>query len=297
METETIEQTPPSSASGWGLLWRILILIVVLMLGWWLSRKVVPRPAVGIIKLEGDIYSFTADYLIAQVEKVREMPQVKAVVFVIDSPGGGVVSTQKIFLAVQSLRAEMPVVGVIGSWAASGGYYSAMAADPIYAMPSSTVGNVGVWGYFPYEYAVNDLVLASGPFKLSATNPEEFSREIEGIKREFLETVTSQRGDRLTMADDEITQGLAYAGREAVMLGLIDAIGTQADAIAEAAAQAKIINYEVIDIEAIIYEEIYGDLYYYQADPWVGAADPVTRERNLPPGIYLLYDVRLGGEK
>jgi hypothetical protein len=32
-----------------------------------------------------------------------------------------------------------------------------------------------------------------------------------------------------------------------------------------------------------------------ELEPWVGAADPITGKRVLPPGAYLLYDMQLGG--
>jgi protease-4 len=218
----------------------------------------------------------------------------------LDTPGGEVVATQNIYLELQGLRREMPVVGSIDTVAASGGYYAAMAADPIYARPSSSVGNVGVWSIVPDDLAVNDEIIASGPFKLTGSNREEFMRELEGIKREFLNTVSSQRGERLNITPEELSQGLIYSGREAARLGLIDHVGSNDEAIAEAARQAHIKNYTTIDLSIAAYQkllEAYG--YSYLEEPeleaWIGAADPLTGERTLPYGIYLLYDARLRG--
>jgi protease-4 len=261
-----------------------------------MAREFVPQPAVGIIYLYDDIWYRSADLVIAQINEARKDSNIKAVVLMLDSPGGTVTDTQVIYLELLSLRQEMPIVSSIDSIAASGGFYVAMATDPIFAKPSSTVGNVGVWGYIPLDLAVNEVILASGPFKLTASNEAEFLREIEGIKQEFLETVFSQRGEEnLKITREKLSQGLAYSGRQAKNLGLIDHLGSQNDAISEAAKLAGIAHYEVVDLyfRAILedsrkWDELYQDL-------WVSAADPVSGIRTLPPGAYLLYDVRLGG--
>jgi ClpP class serine protease len=129
---------------------------------------------------------------------------------------------------------------------------------------------------------------------LSGSNRDEFLREIEGIKQEFIATVTSQRGDRLLITPVDLSQGLLYPGREAMSLGLVDRLGTLSDAIAEAAQQAGIARYDVIDLEATVADA------YMQGEslalhPWTGAADPATGKRTVPPGIYLLYDISLRG--
>ncbi len=269
--------------------------VAPLLIGIWLAQALVPQPAVGIIRLSGDIYAESADYVMLQVEEAREDPKIQAVVVQLDSPGGEVAATQELYLGLQGLRRQMPVVGSMESIAASGAYYAAMATDPIYAKPSSTVGNVGVWGYIPPDLGVNEVILASGPFKLTASNRDEFLRSIEEIKLEFLETVFSQRGERMDISRVGLSNGLAYSGREARRLGLIDYLGSESDAVAAAAQQAGIAHYQVVDLEERVYQELVEQYGKRSMEPWVGAADPVTGERVLPPGVYLLYDMQLGG--
>lgn len=274
------------------LLWGVAPLLV----GWLLAVRLVPQPAVGIIRLDFDISSLSAEFVMLQIDEARADPRVKAVVLQLNSPGGEIAATQSLYVELQSLRREMPVVTSIESIAASGGYYVAMATDPVYAKPSSTVGNVGMWGFIPPDLGVNDVILASGPFKVTASNRAEFLREIEGIKQEFLAAVFNARDDRLNISAVDLSQGLAYQGREALHLGLIDHLGSRSDAIATAAELAGIANYEVIDLEACVIEQYFGDNDSASLpEAWIGAADPVTGRRTLPPGIYLLYDVRLGG--
>ncbi len=285
---------------GTVLFWAVLCALAVAA-SWSLATRLIPRPAVGLVRINLDIWATGSDYdfgstelVMAEIEAARQDPRIKAVVVLLNSPGGEVVASQTLYLELQALRREMPVVGCIETMAASGAYYAAMGTAPLYARPSSSVGNVGVWGYVPSELAVNDVILASGPFKLTGSNRDEFLREIEGIKREFLATVSSQRGQRLALSPVELSQGLLYPGREALRLGLVDALGSQSDAVAEAARQAGIANYTVIDLEAqIIDRYLVSDSGFIK--PWVGAADPKSGERALPPGIYALYDMRLRG--
>ena len=291
--------TPRPRKISWLRIIFFLLLCVILPLagGFFISRRVIPSTAVGIIRLNTEIYGFSAEFINQQIAEARANSRIRAVVVQIDSPGGEVTATQTIFLELQKLRHEMPVVGSIDSIAASGAFYAAMATDPVYAKPSSTVGNVGVWGYFPSELGVNDVVLASGPFKLTASNTAEFLRGIDSIKREFLATVISQRGTRLKISDIDLSQGLAYSGRESLDLGLIDAIGSQTESIEIAAKQAGITHYTIIDLEAEVINKYYSDYNPLLSNLWIAKADPLTGKRELPPGAYLLYDARIGSTR
>jgi ClpP class serine protease len=144
----------------------------------------------------------------------------------------------------------------------------------------------------PTEPMVNDVILASGPYKLSAMDRDQVVRDVEAIKQEFLATVTSQRGDRLQISPTELSQGLIYQGRLAQQLGLIDRLGGRDDAINMAAEQAGITHYRVVDLLAEVIDQFISEG-EPQVRTWVGAPDPLTSRRVLPPGIYLLYNVQL----
>ena len=69
----------------------------------------------------------------------------------INSPGGVVAPSQSIYRELTRLNAEdsVPVIAAIGGVGASGGYYVALAADSIFAMPGSITGSIGVIMEFP----------------------------------------------------------------------------------------------------------------------------------------------------
>jgi protease IV len=296
--TTSAPSSKPRKISWLGLaIYTLFGLILPLAGGFLVSRRVIPAPAVGVIHLDTEIYGTSAEFINEQIAEARANPRIKAVVVKIDSPGGEVTATQNIFLELLKLRGEMPVVGSIDSTAASGAFYVAMATNPVYAKPSSTVGNVGVWGYFPSEIGVNDVILASGPFKLTASNTAEFLRGIDSIKQEFLATVISQRGARLKISEVDLAQGLAYSGRESLSFGLIDNLGSQTEAVEYAAEKAGIRHYQVVDLETLVVTKYYSESNPLLSNPWIAKADPLTGQRDLPPGAYLLYDARLGSTR
>src|SRR5688500_522372 len=106
-------------------------------------------PRVAIVELEGLIAE--TDDLVRELRQHRDNPSVRAVVIRINSPGGVVAPTQEVYDALLRVReAGKPVVASLGSVAASGGYYVAVAADQIYANPGSLTGRseerrVGKW--------------------------------------------------------------------------------------------------------------------------------------------------------
>jgi protease-4 len=236
----------------------LLFVVTPLVAGWFIAQALLPQPQVAIIGVRWEIFSDSTAVLMAEIEAAREDPNIKAVVVQLNSPGGSSTDGQALHLELRKLRQEKPVVGSVDLMAASAGYRIATATDPLYAKPGSLIGNVGTIGRFPSSQPIDDFILSTGPFKLSADNTEEFVRRMEENKQEFLATVLAGRGDRLTLSPEELSQGLLYSGRQAQRLGLIDQIGSQTEAIEKAAELAGIRNYEVVSLEAAAIEKVFG---------------------------------------
>ena len=87
------------------------------------------------------------DTVAAALRKAVEDPRVKAVLFRVDSPGGSYVASDTVRREVQRAREQgKPVIVSMGTYAASGGYFVAMAADKIVAQPGTLTGSIGVYG-------------------------------------------------------------------------------------------------------------------------------------------------------
>jgi protease-4 len=102
------------------------------------SAKIAVIPIEGII--DGDMSAFARDAVDHALDKNFD-----AVILRVDSPGGGVASSDRIWYEVERLKkAGVPVVASYGGVAASGGYYVSCGADYIVAEPTCITGSIGV---------------------------------------------------------------------------------------------------------------------------------------------------------
>lgn len=207
--------------------------------------KVAVLPVTGLIA--------DSDATIEQLKKFAKDDSVKAIVVRINSPGGGVGPSQEIHEEIGKLKGKKPVVASLGAVAASGGYYIACASQKIYANPGTMTGSIGVIMQFVNvrdlieKIGVKGVVVKSGELKdtgspLRDMSPEErqyLQGVIDNVHAQFVRAVADGRSLDVE-AVKRIADGRVFSGEQAVALGLVDAIGNQEDAVAEAARMAKI---------------------------------------------------------
>lgn len=256
-------------------------ILAPLVVGVVLSFGLIPVPKVGIIRLEGEIYDTMADYVVAQLEHARLAPSIRAVVLKVNSPGGGVTPSESLYLSLLRFRESKPLVVSVDTLAASGGYYAASAGEKIFAKPSSSVGNVGVVSFMPLPTYVDEEMITTGPLKLFGSSRADYTREMELLKRGFVRSVTSQRGDRLKVSADGLASGEMYVGMRALELGLIDSLGTLPDAANEAARLAHVAHYETVALESLVPDEL------PTIEPPI--AGQSAKKTTRLPGTYYLY--------
>ena len=194
------------------------------------------------------------------IREAREDDSVKAVVLRIDSPGGSAWASELIRRELELTRqAGKPVVASMSSVAASGGYWIASGADEIWAAPATVTGSIGIFGLFP-EFseplrrlgigvdgvATAPLAGALDPRRpLDADAAAAMQLSIDHGYRRFLEVVAKARN--MTTAEvDAVARGRVWTGEAASGLGLVDKLGGLEDAIAAAAARAKLSDYELV---------------------------------------------------
>ncbi len=186
-----------------------------------------------------------------RLERAAADPWVKAVILRLDTPGGEVTASDIVYHEVLRFkeRTGLPVVGLMMSVAASGGYYIASACDVIVAHPSTLTGSIGVISIFPSVEAlmakvgVKVNIIKSGPAKDSGspfrdmTDDEKklFQGIIDEYYEGFLAVVARGRKGKIQAADlRTIADGRVYTAPQALKLGLIDAIGYFDDAFGKA---------------------------------------------------------------
>jgi protease IV len=274
MSNQTTWDHPPK----W-LLWIALPLVIGLIF----SYLMVPQPVIGVIHLNDAIYPQTASSLITQIDYAMNHPEIRAVVLAFDSPGGTVVDTESVYMELERLRVQKPVVTAINGMAASGAYYLSVGSDYIYAKPTSLVGNVGAIGYLPPSPFVFEDIISSGPYKLWGAPRDSEMRQIEMIKKGFYEAVRLGRGKRLKVGPDVVLRGQIWLGTEALKLGLIDELGTENDAVRKAAEIAHVWHYGTADLQDLV--ALQSSPYSFFMQSPAGVTLPYPKES----GLYLLY--------
>jgi protease-4 len=176
--------------------------------------------------------------LTESVSKLADNASVKALIVAINSPGGSVAGGEGLHDAIARVAEKKPVVAVMGGTAASAGYMIAVPATRIYARESTLTGSIGVLletgevSGLLKNLGIEAEAITSGPLK----DQPSFTRPLTPQGREVLQGLVSDMYDQFVgmVASGrhmdpahvrELADGRAYTGRQALKLGLIDAIG------------------------------------------------------------------------
>ncbi len=213
-------------------------------MGWMPGTFALSGDKVGIVHVDGMIVD--SGKVVSFIRSLEDDDSVKGVLLRVNSPGGAIAPSQEIYAAVKKLNEVKPVIASYGTVAASGGYYSSCPARMIFANPGSITASIGVMAEFVTvadameKFGIRPEVLTTGKYKAAGTplrNLTDAQREqlldlMHDLHDQFVDHVAEARGmDRARVA--AIADGRAVTGRQAVSLGLVDRIGTQADAIDE----------------------------------------------------------------
>jgi protease IV len=227
---------------------------------------------VGIVVASGEIFdghqlpgAIGGESTSNLLREARYDNAVKAVVLRVDSPGGSEFASEIILREVQALRkAGKPVVVSMSSYAASGGYYIAAAANQIFASPTTITGSIGVFSYIPtFQRTLEKLGIKvdgigttplAGDLRidraLGPATKQLLQASVDHAYAQFVRRVAD--GRKKSFEDiDKIAQGRVWAGVDAQRIGLVDHLGGLKDATDAAAKLAELgANYDVDYIES-----------------------------------------------
>ncbi len=205
------------------------------------------------VPFRGTIRERTVEPYVRLLRQLRGRRRVKGVLFDISSPGGEVVASSDLFLAVQRLNATTPVYASIGGLGASGAYLAALGARKVFAYPESQVGSIGV--IYPH-LAARELVRRLG-ISVELIHVGEHKDAFAGY-RPLTEV---ERGKVLAVAQDDyelfvaavararrrsvdeiraLATGEVWSGARALALGLVDALGDREAALEELARETHV---------------------------------------------------------
>ena len=188
------------------------------------------------------------------IRQARENNRIKAIVLRVDSPGGSAFGSELVRRELELTRqAGKPVVVSMGGVAASGGYWIGLAADEVIADEASVTGSIGVVGLLPTAQGAMDKLgvrtggttttwLADAYDPRRALDPrfaQLVQSAIDGIYRDFTQRVATARKTTPEKIH-ELAQGRVWSGKDAQARGLVDRLGSFADATASAARLARL---------------------------------------------------------
>ncbi len=244
------------------LAWLVLfIALVVYLFGSDSASTTSSTEHTAVVELKGEIASgadASAEYVIAALRTAFEDDGAKAVVMLINSPGGSPVQAGMINDEIMRLKAlhKKPMYAVVEESCASAAYYIASAADSIYVDKASIVGSIGVlmdgFGFTGTmeKLGVERRLLTAGANKgmldpFSPMNPQQkaFAQQMLGqIHQQFIDVVRKGRGDRLKENQDTFS-GLFWTGQEAVKLGLADGLGSLDQVARDVVGAEEVVDY------------------------------------------------------
>ncbi len=203
----------------------------------------VTKPHTAVVEIKGEIASgseASAELIVAAMRGAFEDEGAKAVVLLINSPGGSPVQAGIINDEIRRLKAKhnKPVYAVVEETCASAAYYIAVGADKIFVDKASIVGSIGVlmdgFGFTGLmdKLGVERRLMTAGenkgfmdPFSPQTEKQRAFAQAmLNQIHQQFISVVKAGRGTRLKETPETFS-GLFWTGQQAIEMGLADQLG------------------------------------------------------------------------
>ena len=201
------------------------------------------------------------------LDKIDELIQDQdnhGLILFVDSPGGGVYESDELYLKIKEYKekTKRPVYAVMGSMAASGGYYISAAADKIIANRNTWTGSIGVTIGTLYDisgllekYGVKTQTITAGRNKAMGSSVQPMTDEqkaifqslVDDAYEQFTGIVSEERGLDLQTVKN-IADGRIYTAKQALSLGLVDSIGTYQEAAADMKKAYHLKGCELVDV-------------------------------------------------
>lgn len=226
----------------------------------------------GIITTEEDEFSLDdqsiSDEVIKLIKKAEDNPDVKAILFEINSPGGSAVASKEIADEIKraSKNVNKTTIAVIREIGTSGAYWIASSTDLIIASPLSITGSIGVISsYLEFnklfdKYGINYRRLVAGKYKdigspfRNLTDEEQkiLQTQLDSVHDYFIKEIAKNRNMSIENVR-KLADGLFYLGEEAQKLGLIDILGDK-----ETAKELLKETLNLADIQLVEYKKPQG---------------------------------------
>ena len=301
------QKTKRKAPKGWKI-WLLIVLGIALLGGLLAATgfsalngevvKAPDSPYIGVLSVEGTIaasnvdswgvpYGYQHQFTLDTIDELIADPNNKALLFYVDSPGGGVYESDELYFKIKEYQeiTGRPVFSYMASMAASGGYYISAPADEIYANRNCWTGSIGVTIGTVYDisellhnYGINTVTITSGRNKAMGSMVDPLTEEQQAIFQSLVDEAYEQftaivaEGREMDLATVKtIADGRIYSAKQAYDLGLIDSVCSYEDALADIADSYDLGDCEVFD-------------FYYEDDSLFGMLMQKAPLPDLPSG-------------
>ncbi len=189
-----------------------------------------------------------------EIRRARENDDVKAIVMRINSPGGEFRSSDVMWRELKLASEVKPVIASMGDYAASGGYYLAMACDTIVAQPQTITGSIGIFGvlfdlsaFLENKIGITFDEVKTGKFGDAFTVTRPLTQAEKNIWQKKLDdhydtfrAKAAEGRDQTVEEIERVASGRVWTGDQAIDHKLVDLLGSFDDAIQVAAEKAGI---------------------------------------------------------
>jgi protease-4 len=197
-----------------------------------------------------------------QLDRAEQDDGIRAIILRINSPGGTASASEIVYGEIRRFKEkhEIPVIAQLMGVAASGGYYLAMSADTIRALPTTITGSIGVvfsgvsFSGLMEKIGIENQTLTSGSYKdagsslrrMTENEKAQLGSVLDSLYARFLEVVATGRPGLSREEVRELSDGRIFSAAQAEANGLIDAIGDLPGAVEVAEEKAGIETSRVV---------------------------------------------------
>ncbi|MGL4721858.1 MAG: signal peptide peptidase SppA [Desulfovibrionaceae bacterium] len=241
--------------------------------------------------------------VVAQLRLAGKDSSVKAILLLINSPGGSVTASDILYHEISTIKKEFvkPVYSLMMDVAASGGYYIALASDKIIAHPTTVTGSIGVISVrmnaeeLLGKIGVNISANKSGamkdmgaPYKAATEEEKRVFQNIVDTFNTIFQNLVAERRPQSVTYKAFFNDGRIITAQQAKEYALIDSIGYFSDTVTMMESVLNIENAKIITYKR---EELpHGTEYNTTVSlPKIGESALLPASMWLHTGMYYLW--------
>lgn len=217
------------------------------------EARIAVIPIVGVISQRAASLGASTEQIGAMLDAAMASDRVDAILFDVDSPGGGVAGVPELAARIREAAQVKPSLALSNSLAASAGYWLAAAAGEMWVTPSGDAGSIGVytmhedWSAALEKQGVTVSAISAGTYKTEGAPWEPLSDEARAHLQErvdevygwFTRDVAAFRGDSRANVRSGYGEGRVLGATQAKAANLVDRVGTFSEAVARLGQRAR----------------------------------------------------------